>query len=398
MKYYKYIFILLLVLSSSAVEAGAIIPGNDIATIDNPILSGINAEQVNFAATNASPAPDLDEISGLTGQVWSEALGWISFSGTNYGVGITCDSGTQTGTLTGFAWGEGAGFINFEPTNGGVTVGSNGVLDGTAWIANAGWLVFDSSAGAGNPGYVQFDFQCSGVSASSGGSGGGDSRRKTEEEVKELFGPTLTTTTTSGDGSYHICEPYLKEFIKLGDDNNPQEVNKLIDFLNEMQGENLVRDGSYDQDDFEAVKRFQDKYKTEVLDIWGLNQATGYVYKTTRLKINSFYCKQDLQCPVFTEFNDFEDGENLTSEEIKVTKGLLADLGFYNGPINQNFDRALFDSLIEFQEEFSATMLKPWGLSSGTGYKYKTTNKFLNFLVGCDTPPVDLDGRGTFDY
>jgi hypothetical protein len=43
-------------------------------------------------------------------------------------------------------------------------------------------------------------------------------------------------------------------------------------------------------------------------------------------------------------------------------------------------------------------MLKPWALAYGTGYKYKTTNKFLNMIVGCETSAVELDGQGTFDY
>ncbi len=197
-------------------------------------------------------------------------------------------------------------------------------------------------------------------------------------------------------GSYHICEPYLKEHIKYGDQNNPIEVNKLITFLNEKQGEQLMLDGTYDADDLAAVKRFQVKYSGEVLDIWGLIEPTGYVYKTTKLKINSFYCNQDLQCPVFNEYNKLTENNN--TPEVAVTKGLLSGLGFYTGPINQSFDQQLHQSLINFQEEFHATMLDPWNLTQGTGYKYKTTNKFLNFLVGCDTPPVELDGRGVFDY
>ena len=51
-----------------------------------------------------------------------------------------------------------------------------------------------------------------------------------------------------------------------------------------------------------------------------------------------------------------------------------------------------------FQETFSGTMLKPWNLIRGTGYKYKTTNKFMNELVGCTTQDLVLENRTTVSY
>lgn len=193
-----------------------------------------------------------------------------------------------------------------------------------------------------------------------------------------------------------VCVPYIKTYIRYGATNNEEDVRKLETFLNEKQGESLPVDGEYSLDDVEAVKRFQQKYASEVLGIWGLNEPSGYVYRTTLMKINSFYCSAALSCPAFTEYNSLT--ENSVSAEIIKTKTLLTELGFYTGAINNTFDNSLNISLKSFQETFSDTMLKPWGLASGTGYKYKTTNKFLNMIVGCQTPAVELDGLGTFDY
>lgn len=193
-----------------------------------------------------------------------------------------------------------------------------------------------------------------------------------------------------------VCAPYIKTYIRYGATNNEEDVRKLETFLNEKQGESLPVDGEYSLDDVEAVKRFQQKYASEVLGIWGLNEPSGYVYRTTLMKINSFYCSAALSCPAFTEYNSLT--ENSVSAEIIKTKTLLTELGFYTGAINNTFDNSLNISLKSFQETFSDTMLKPWGLASGTGYKYKTTNKFLNMIVGCQTPAVELDGLGTFDY
>ena len=85
---------------------------------------------------------------------------------------------------------------------------------------------------------------------------------------------------------------YLLEYIKLGADNNPVEVEKLERFLNEFESENLSINGIYEQIDFDAVSRFQEKYLESVLSPWSHNKATGYVYITTKKKINELYCQR----------------------------------------------------------------------------------------------------------
>ncbi|HEY0908140.1 MAG TPA: Ig-like domain-containing protein [Candidatus Paceibacterota bacterium] len=192
------------------------------------------------------------------------------------------------------------------------------------------------------------------------------------------------------------CAPYMKGYVAYGGQNDPSEVRRLEEFLNDTQGESLSVDGVYSPADVEAVKRFQKKYKTEVLLIWGISEPTGYVYRTTLLKINSIKCAQTSECPAFTEYNSVS--VNPRSTEVSRAKSLLSGLGFYSGAIDISFDTGFEASLGRFQEEFSDAMLKPWNLSEGTGYKYKTTNKFLNMLVGCKTGAVELDGKGSFDY
>ncbi len=216
-----------------------------------------------------------------------------------------------------------------------------------------------------------------------------DSSLESVENTETII-PTLTQSTLS------VCEPYLTETIALGRSNNPVEVNKLITFLNNHEGEALALDGTYDQDDFEAVKRFQSKYSSSVLEVWGLTQPTGYVYLTTRMKINSFNCNKSLECPVFREFNGRT--QNTNSVEVQRTKVFMTELGFYNGPINTIWDDEIYRSMIDFQETFSATMLKPWGLTKGTGYKYKTTNKFMNEMVGCPIGEILLENGVSVSY
>lgn len=87
------------------------------------------------------------------------------------------------------------------------------------------------------------------------------------------------------------CGPYLKSYLGLGKNNDPEEVKKLQTFLNKYEGEKLSVNGVFDNTTFAAVKRFQDKYAKDILkDSWGLSCNTGYVYITTLAKINDIVC------------------------------------------------------------------------------------------------------------
>jgi cysteine-rich repeat protein len=86
---------------------------------------------------------------------------------------------------------------------------------------------------------------------------------------------------------------FLSAYIKLGADNNPVEVKKMEGFLNEFEGENLAVNGIYEQTDFDAVSRFQNKYSEKVLSPWNYQESTGYVYITTKKKINEIYCEKE---------------------------------------------------------------------------------------------------------
>jgi len=88
---------------------------------------------------------------------------------------------------------------------------------------------------------------------------------------------------------------YLLEYLKIGADNNPIEVKKLQTFLRDYEGfSNLEATGIFDQTTFEAVSKFQEKYGSEVLQPWGLDSRTGYVYITTKNKVNEIYCKNTI--------------------------------------------------------------------------------------------------------
>ncbi len=128
------------------------------------------------------------------------------------------------------------------------------------------------------------------------------------------------------------CELYLTEYIKYGAENNPQEVEKLQIFLNRHMGENIPVTGFYGEMTRDAVMRFQERYKDEILKPWadaGIHAdgstPTGYVYKTTKRWINVLECPgKDIPLPNFALYepttavvdNGIENGEILGEEEV----------------------------------------------------------------------------------
>ncbi len=99
------------------------------------------------------------------------------------------------------------------------------------------------------------------------------------------------------DGSTLSCEPYIKSYIKLGKQNDLEDVMRLQTFLNEYLKAHLPVTGFYGPLSFEAVKKFQLAESKFVYDPWiaaGLPFESafpsGYVYKTTKWRINNLKC------------------------------------------------------------------------------------------------------------
>lgn len=86
---------------------------------------------------------------------------------------------------------------------------------------------------------------------------------------------------------------YLNEYLKIDRVNNPAEVLKLQAFLKVYEGADVSVSGVFDAKTDAAVRAFQVKYKDDVLTPWGLPGSTGYVYYTTKKKINEIRCEME---------------------------------------------------------------------------------------------------------
>ncbi len=104
-------------------------------------------------------------------------------------------------------------------------------------------------------------------------------------------------------GDATSCGIYLNDYLKMGANNDKEEVKKLQQFLNTYMGSTLLVDGIFGGKTFASVKAFQAKEKDLVLNPWKnygnkTGKPTGYVYKTTKTRINNIMCETlNLQIP-----------------------------------------------------------------------------------------------------
>ncbi|MCH8518786.1 peptidoglycan-binding protein [Candidatus Gracilibacteria bacterium] len=121
-----------------------------------------------------------------------------------------------------------------------------------------------------------------------------------EEQISENgFLPTEEPSTTEESdinneqerqaGVRNICQNPLRGPISLGGNNARDEVLALEIFLIN-RGLLTQSDGVFGNDDFEAVKAFQEEFRSEILTPWGINNPTGYVGRTTIEKIQQLAC------------------------------------------------------------------------------------------------------------
>jgi len=112
-------------------------------------------------------------------------------------------------------------------------------------------------------------------------------------EVSEINGEVLGVST-----SVTNCPRYLSTYMRSGADNDPEEVERLQIFLNNFGEVGIAVTSEFDLPTEIAVRNFQQKYETDILGPWGLNNDSGYVYYTTQKKINEMACENQVAFPL----------------------------------------------------------------------------------------------------
>ncbi|PIQ69199.1 MAG: hypothetical protein COV91_00050, partial [Candidatus Taylorbacteria bacterium CG11_big_fil_rev_8_21_14_0_20_46_11] len=115
----------------------------------------------------------------------------------------------------------------------------------------------------------------------------------TRDGYKEISGKELSFVVT---GIATITEakdqcPFLSSYLQRGGTNDIEQIVRLQAFLKLHEELPVVISGTYDLATEQAVHAFQNKYADEVLLPWGKDvSSTGYVYITTKWKINQLIC------------------------------------------------------------------------------------------------------------
>jgi peptidoglycan hydrolase-like protein with peptidoglycan-binding domain len=115
-----------------------------------------------------------------------------------------------------------------------------------------------------------------------------------------LAAATTTTVPEPEPVAQPTCEWYLTAFIREGAANDTEQVKRLQSVLKDVEGAAIEVNGTYDKPTLKAVHEFQTKYKDDILTPWGESKSTGFVYLTTRKKVNEVYCR-DKQFPLSAE-------------------------------------------------------------------------------------------------
>lgn len=103
---------------------------------------------------------------------------------------------------------------------------------------------------------------------------------------------TENETATDSDQCSMV---YLQDNLRIDFDNDRVQVLKLQSFLKTFEGYDYVSlSGTFDESTLRAVESFQSRYAEDVLEPWGYqaDEPTGYVYITTKKKINEIYCDE----------------------------------------------------------------------------------------------------------
>ena len=139
------------------------------------------------------------------------------------------------------------------------------------------------------------------------GSGTNPSPAPSPAPAGEVLGEATTTPELSLPSSC-AANLYLRDYLKIGMKNDPEQVKFLQTFLNE-QGANLPVTGVFGPLTKAAVKAFQKAHHDEIIKPWidagydakSMKEGTGYVYKTTKRYINMLKCKEaDIPMPPLT--------------------------------------------------------------------------------------------------
>jgi peptidoglycan hydrolase-like protein with peptidoglycan-binding domain len=168
--------------------------------------------------------------------------------------------------------------------------------------------------------------------------------------------------------------------------NRKEDVVKLENFLNTYENEKLPVNGIYEKRDVEAVKRWQWKYKSYILDPMKLRQPTGTVYALSQRQIerqSTTSCGEPVvvsACPYFREYAAYGDrGEDVKKIQLflNIVRGEKLPISGVYGPLTKAATK-------RFQQAYKKDIFNILKLSFISGNWNEATRVKANQAIGCD--------------
>lgn len=127
--------------------------------------------------------------------------------------------------------------------------------------------------------------------------------------ISNFSGLVLGAATTSATSSLPElpagCTPMLSGFLRKENmQNDPEQVKKLQQFLSDKIEGTVPLTGEFGPATDAAVRAFQLKYADQILNPWGIQSPTGFVYLTTQRWINLMSCSTlDIPMPKLVPYH-----------------------------------------------------------------------------------------------
>lgn len=198
---------------------------------------------------------------------------------------------------------------------------------------------------------------------------------------------TSTEPTVVDTGSTCKSRITFTRAIDIGSkDNLKEDVEKLEIFLNTYEGEKLPVNGIYEGRDIAAVKRWQMKYRTYVLDPMLLKNPTGTIYTLSQRQIErqtTKPCGQPIvvtACPYFKEYTSYGDrGPTVRKIQqfLNVVRGENLPLSGVYGPLTRAATK-------RFQQAYRKDVFNILKWSFISGNWNEATRVKANQAIGCD--------------
>lgn len=199
--------------------------------------------------------------------------------------------------------------------------------------------------------------------------------------------PTVTTKTIlTYNGSTCASRIALSGPIDLGLKNDPTDVKKLETFLNTYEGEKLLIDDTYDVSDFLAVKKWQLKYKNNILTPMRLKKPTGTIYTSSMRQIErqtTATCGQQVivhSCPYFKTYTKYGD----SGAEVRKIQQFLNIVQGEKLAITGKYDSRTVAAAKRFQRSHRKDIISVVTLSFISGNWNVSTRTKANEVIGCD--------------